>query len=274
MGDFEQLLGRWLAEGGLEGLVWTFGAIGARVGAAVWIAPFMGGRLVPAPVKAALTALLALLLVPHVAPTLGPLTAAPSWIRAAVLGKEALVGAALGFVVALAFWAAQSAGQLVDMVRGAGMSEAALPQSRSERTSPVGSLLFQLTVVLFFMVGGHHLFLTALAGSYDAVPVMYVPSASGLGGFALLCCRLTADVILLALSLAAPVVAAVALADLILGLINRFTPQVNVFFLAMPAKALLGIGVLVLSVGLLLGALPPLLGRAVAAVERALALLG
>jgi flagellar biosynthetic protein FliR len=246
------------------------GAVLARVGAAVWVAPFLGGKLVPATVKTALAVALALVLLPQVIATV-PAGLPP--VRAvAIVGKEALVGLALGFVVAVVFWAAEAAGRLVDTTRGANLAEVLVPQTGA-RTSPTGLLFFLLAVVLFLVLGGHRIFITALGASYQVLPLATFPQIDGIGAFALLCGRLTADLLLLALALAAPVVAALFLADMILGLINRFAPQINVFFLAMPAKAVLGIGVLVLSVGLLLGALPPLLDRAVSMVQRALDLL-
>jgi len=246
------------------------GAVLARVGAAVWVAPFLGGKLVPATVKTALAVALALVIYPQVIATVpGGLSPAHA---VAIVGKEALVGLALGFVVAVVFWAAEAAGRLVDTTRGANLAEVLVPQTGA-RTSPTGLLFFLLTVVLFLVLGGHRIFITALGASYQVLPLAAFPKIDGIGVFALLCGRLTADLLLLALALAAPVVAALFLADMILGLINRFAPQINVFFLAMPAKAVLGIGVLVLSVGLLLGALPPLLDRAVQIVQRALGVL-
>ena len=269
----DELVGRLLGMDQVEpsSVLLTLAAILARVGAAVWIAPFLGGRLVPAAVRVGVALALGLIMLPQLLPNAPP--AVSPILGLAIVTKEALVGAALGFVVGLVFWAAEAAGRLSDTVRGATLAEALIPQTGA-RSSPLGDLFFQLTVVLFIVLGGHRVFITALAASYEVLPLAAFPQAQGLHGFALLCGRLTADLLLLALALAAPVVAALFLADLTLGLINRFAPQINVFFLAMPAKALLGIGAVVLSVGLLLGAMPPLLDRAVRAVSKGIELLG
>jgi flagellar biosynthetic protein FliR len=270
--DLDQLLARLLGTGQVEpsAVLLLLAAILARVGAAVWIAPFLGGRLVPVTVRVGVALILCLIMLPLLLPT-APSSVSPA-LGLAIVVKEALVGAALGFLVALVFWAAEAAGRLADTVRGANLAEALIPQTGA-RSSPLGDLFFQLTLVLFIVLGGHRVFITALGASYEILPVAGFPAVQGLQGFALLCGRLTADLLLLALALAAPVVAALFLADLTLGLINRFAPQINVFFLAMPAKALLGIGMVVLSVGLLLGAMPPLLDRAVRAVAKGLELL-
>lgn len=249
------------------------GALLSRLGAAVWITPFLGGRLVPASVKTSLILMLAVLLYPQVAPTVGNLAHASPLVLAGIMAKEGLVGAALGFVMAIIFWTAEASGRLVDIARGANLSEALVPQ-HGARTSPLGDLYFQLSLVMFIVLGGHHIFITALGTSFGMIPVTGFPTSLAIGGVASLTIGLTADLFLLALSLSAPVIAALFLADLTLGVLNRFTPQLNVFFVAMPAKALLGIAVLVLSVSVLLGALPPLLGQAVRTVSRALEILG
>jgi flagellar biosynthetic protein FliR len=265
--------GDWLAEGALRQL-WLAALLAmARLVPMIWFVPFWGGRLVPATAKTALSLLFGLLLYPLIAPALQSLGQAPATLVVAVLIKEVAVGFALAFVVGLVFYAAQSAGWLIDLSRGANLAETLVPQGGG-RSSPLGTLYLLLAVVLFLSLGGHHLFIAAMGHAYQAVPLLAFPAVDGLRAFAALCGRLNADMILIALSLAAPVVATLLLVDLVLGWLNRFAPQFNVFFLAMPLKALVGIGVVVLSVGLLLGALPPLLETALGEVDRALRLLG
>jgi flagellar biosynthesis protein FliR len=248
------------------------GAVLARVAPVIWLAPFLGGRLVPTLVKTTLALALTVAIAPQLLPQVERLHQAAPLVQAAVLLKEAAVGAALGFVVGLAFLAAEAAGRLADTARGANLAEVIEPQLGG-RTSPLGDLHFQLALVLFLALGGHRLFLLGLGASYEALPLASFPAAAGLKGLALLAARLTADVLLLALTLAAPVVAALLLTDVTLGIVNRFVPSANVFFLAMPLKALIGIGVLVLSVGLLAGVLPRVLEGAVVQVSRLLGVL-
>jgi type III secretion protein SpaR/YscT/HrcT len=245
----------------------------ARVGPALWIAPFLGGRMVPPVVKIASSLAFAAVLSPHLIVAVRPLAGAPAAVLLSLLVKEAAVGAALGFVVALVFLAAEAAGRLADAMRGASLAEVMVPPLGA-RSSPLGDLYFQLSVVLFLSLGGHRIFVTALGASYELLPLAFFPRAQGLQSFAQLCLRLTADLLLLAVSLAAPVVAVLLLADLTLGMVNRFVPQLAVFFLAMPARALLGIAVLVLGLGLVAGALPQAMDLAVRHVTDALQALG
>ncbi len=249
------------------------GATTARAAPAIFLAPFLGGRLVPGPVKAVLSLALAVALAPALIPAASRLQGAPPLLLGALLVKELAVGAAIGFLVALVFWAAEAAGRLADTARGANLSEALVPQL-GIRSSPLGDLHLQLALVLFLALGGHRIFIGAFGASYAVLPLDRFPAVERLGAFALFAARLSGELIALALALAAPVLAALLLADLTLGLMNRAVPQLQVFFVAMPLKALLGIAILVLAVGAIAGALPAALDAAVRHVSAGIELLG
>ena len=228
----------------------VYGALGAaRVVPVFTIAPFFGGRLVPPTVRVAIAVTFVALVFPAVtagasgspAAALGPLG------LGALLLKEVVLGALLGWLAAMPFWAAEAAGRLVDTARGAANQEVYVPQLGTQ-SSPLGDLSLQLAVVVFFAVDGHLLFLRALAASYEAVPVLAVPSALASGAIGALAVAATGHMVLAALGLAAPVLAALLLADLALGLVNRVSPHVQVYFLGMPAKAVLGVLVFLLAI--------------------------
>lgn len=227
-----------------------FALVLARTVPIVELAPFLGGRAAPRTVKIAV----ALALTTLVAPALWVAAPAPSELGpatfAALIVKEVLVGLTLGFVTALVFEAVRIAGQIIDAVRGQTMANVMVPQL-PERVSVTADYLYLLAVALFFAFGGHLLFLEALARSYVVFPVTQFPAltASGLGGLALELTRLFAETIAFGALLAFPVVAAILLADLVLALLNRAAPQVNVFFLGMPLKAALGTAVVLLGLG-------------------------
>lgn len=265
------LLERLIDRSAIELLLVVAAAV-ARLGPLIWLAPFFGGRLVPPTVRIGLSVALACVMLPQLLPAGPALADAGAVGVAAVFVQEALVGTALGFVVASVFWAAQAAGGLIDTARGASMGEVMVPQLGG-RTTPMGNLLLQLTVVLFLALGGHRIAIAAICRSYVALPLGRFVAIDGLGRFALFCVDLSGEIILVALALAAPVIAAVVLADVALGWINRFAPQINVFFIAMPLKALLGIAVVALGTGVIAAVLPETLERSVLQIYRALSLL-
>jgi len=168
----------------------------------------------------------------------------------ALLLKEVMIGFLIGFGAAVLFWAIESAGYFIDNQRGATMASSIDPLTGSQ-TSPFGILFVQAITVMFFASGGFAVFLGALYGSYQLWPVFsFFPSMGpeGISYFLSVADRILS----LAVLFAAPVVIAMFLSELALGLISRFAPQLNVFFLAMPVKSAVGLLVLILYIGLML----------------------
>jgi flagellar biosynthetic protein FliR len=243
-----------------------------RIAPIIWITPSFGGRTLSQPLRIGLALMLATVLAPQLIPSAVKLAASGTTHAMAVVVKETLVGFAIGFVLALVFWAIQAGGWLIDSVRGATASEVTVPQS-GERSSALGNLLFQLTLVVFFAAGGHRLVLEALHHAYGSLPLDAVPRTTGIGEFAQLCLRLSADLFVVALGIAAPIIAATLIAEVILGWVNRFAPQVNVFFMAMPIKSMVAIGILALILTLFLGFLPRTLELGVEQMRAAIEML-
>ncbi|MBK8482575.1 MAG: flagellar biosynthetic protein FliR [Proteobacteria bacterium] len=244
----------------------------ARLAPLLTLTPVFGGALVPRTVRTALLVAMGLVIYPAVATTLDRVVGGSGLLLAAVLLSEVWVGVVLALLVSLVFWAAQSAGWLVDTARGSAHAEVLMPGA-SGRSTASGTLVWLLSIVLFFAIGGHRALLMAAARSYVILPPGAFPAPEGLRAIAWLCLRLTGELIALALVLAAPVLAALWLTDLALGWVNRLVPQVGIFFVAMPLKALAGVGMLALVVGPLLMVLPASLELAMGYVGQAIALL-
>ncbi len=231
----------------------------ARAVPIVWLVPAFGGGWLPVPLRLGMGLLLASLGLPHLVPavdgaalaSIGPL----GWPL--ILAREALIGATVGLVISFLFRAAEAAGGLVDLLRGASFGEVLSPISGA-RTSPIGALYLLLATVIFVELGGLGRLAVALARSYQAVPVWPTPTlALGLALRSSLALVLAASGKLIesAVGLAAPVIVALLLADLVLGAVGRITPAIPVYFVAMPLKALLGVGLVLLGLASLDAAL-------------------
>jgi type III secretion protein SpaR/YscT/HrcT len=244
----------------------------ARVVPLFTLAPFFGGRLVPQTLRIGFTLAFVVLILPVVAHGAPSLAALSPLELAALLAKEALVGTILGFLAAVPFWAADSAGRLADAARGAGQGESLVPQTGTT-SSPLGNLFLQLALLVFFAVDGHLLFLRALAASYQAIPVAKLPAGLSSAALGSLAVDATAQLILAAIGLAAPVLAAVVVADVVLGLVGRVSPQLQLYFIGLPVKAVLGILVLALTIGGIVTAMRGELGTASTVLQRALRVL-
>ena len=125
------------AAGGLVMLAMTM----ARLLSALFLTPFLGGPSVPSQVKVGLAFALSVLLLPHVAPAGAVAPGSPLTIAALVV-KEVMIGALIGFASQLIFFAVQMAGTIVDTQRGLNQISYTAPQLPGH-SSILGSLQLQ-----------------------------------------------------------------------------------------------------------------------------------
>lgn len=215
-------------------LVWAL--LMARVLPLIVLAPFIGGDLVPQQVKLGVGIALSLIIYPFVGDTPIP----PGAITfVLLLLKEIFVGTAIAFAASMAFEAAQAAGTFVDTVSGANMATVFVPQIQQQATL-FASLKFQLTVVLFLALDGHHLVIRALVESFQVVPLQHWPKfSSGFWPYFEMVIRMAADFLLIGVAVAAPAAIATFVTDLSLGIVNRVAPQIQVFFISMSVKPMI-----------------------------------
>jgi flagellar biosynthetic protein FliR len=202
-----------------------------RFAAFLVLAPPFSHRGVPAPVKVALALGLAL----AVAPGLDAEPASNVAVFLGALALQALVGAALGFLVAVVFAAVQSAGSLIDLFGGFQLATAFDPMSLTSN-APFGRLYQTAAVTLLFVTDAYQVVLAGLVRSFQAVPLGVVPSTASLAE------TVTGAVVqmfLAALQVAGPLVVVLFLADVGLGLLTRVAPALNAFALGFPLKILL-----------------------------------
>ncbi len=216
----------------------------ARAGAFVMVTPPFNTRAVPTQAKVALALALALPLTVPLQATAPPLTSGQLVLRLLV---QVVTGLALGFFVLVAVAAVQAAGDLIDLVGGFNSSFALDPLMLTQ-TSVFGRLHQFVAVTLLFAADGHLMVIHGLSRSLHAMP----DPAMSWDAFGR---ALVADVTGLlasALQIAAPIIAAMLVADVSLGLLTRAAPALNAFALAFPVKILLTL----LLVGLVVVRLP------------------
>lgn len=205
-----------------------------RIGALISTAPVLSDSGAPQRVKIALA--LAITIV--VAPTIDapPASDIASWEGLAIVARQLIIGAAMGLTLRFAFAAATYAGDMVGLQMGLGFATLFDPQ-HNQQTPVVGSLLSYLTALIFLALNGHLMLIASLAESFRSFPI-----GSGVG--LLLDWRTLAlegsIVFSLALHIALPVIAALLLANTILGVMMRSAPQLNLFAIGFPATLLIG----------------------------------
>jgi flagellar biosynthetic protein FliR len=149
---------------------------------------------------------------------------------------EVTVGFTVGFVANLIFLVFQVAGSIIGNQMGFGIIQLFDPV-RQQRSTVVDEFYSVVATLIFLLLDGHHMLIRAIDRTYQAVPSGAIVHPQLI---ALPLGRLTSEVFVGALQLALPVLAALLLTDLALALTSRAVPQVNVFFLGLPLKVLVG----------------------------------
>jgi flagellar biosynthesis protein FliR len=227
----------------------------ARAGAWIAVAPPFGGTMIPIRIKAGLAAALALALGPRLAEQSVPLE---TWSLIGAMLMQVVAGAALGFLAYLLFAAFQTAGAVIDLFGGFSIGEAIDPVS-GVSTSVFGRFYSLIASVLLFATGGHLLLVRGFLTSFEALPLDGFRSER-------LAEVLTADLgtfFLAALQIAAPLVAALFLTDVALGLLSRAAPEMNVFLLGLPLKIFITISLVSIAIPVLPGAVSQMTDTAV-----------
>jgi len=158
--------------------------------------------------------------------------------------KEALFGLSIGFVTKLVFSTMEMAGQFIDFQVGFSMASVFDP-SIGINASNYGRVYYWMSLCAFFLLDMHHRLIATLIQSFEYVPLTSV-NIDGLTVGAVL--NIFSRVFELAFNLAAPMIIVLLLTDVVLGVISRAVPQINVLMLGMPLKAM--VSFLVSMVGL------------------------
>lgn len=215
----------------------------ARMIPIIALAPFLGAKLLPDTMKMGFGVVLAALFLPLLIVQSGanPVPWGVGFVFLAI--KEVLIGALLGFLVTIPFYAVQGSGVLIDHQRGAQSLQINDPTLQTQ-ISPIGLLYNNMMVVVFFSLGGPMLFFEALVTAYKVIPAdqFFDPAIFSMQKpLWALVVKLMGMVIAIAVQLSAPSVLAMLMTDLFLGIANRMAPQVQISFLLMSLKAVIGI---------------------------------
>jgi len=213
-----------------------------RFGIIVGLAPFLGAKIIPVTARVALALTLTLVYLPIVL-----FYTNMTYITDAaflVLGlKEIFIGFILGFIVSAPFYVVQSSGILIDYLRGSSMMMAQDPTIQAQ-SSPIGIMFNNYLIVLFYALDGPLLFFDAIASSFELFPVdqMMNPLFFQLNNpFWKIAINVVSSIFNLSIELAAPAILAILMAEMFLGIANRLAPQVQIAFLGMSLKSLLGL---------------------------------
>ncbi len=215
-----------------------------RVGTLVMTAPIFGSNEVPRQVRALLALLLSALVMPLYWNT--PIETPGNIVNGLViLGSEALIGLALGLGVMIVFGGVQMAGQLIGQLAGMSLADVFSP-GFGDRVPVISQFLFYVAMAVFVVIGGHRQVVGALLDTFESLPI-------GTGGvptsIADTMVTLIAHSFELGVRAAAPVMAAVLMAIIVVGLIGRTVPQMNIMALGFSLYGMVALASLSVVIG-------------------------
>ena len=210
----------------------------------LWLLPIFQSRTIAAGYKAALSLVIAFLLYQSVS---APDLHGDPYLLLLFIGKEVLIGLAIGFFVMLLFAIVNAGAQLVSMQSGLSFARTMDPA-----LGTAGTVLEQfqgmLTTMIFLGIDGHHAVLKALAVTLKEVPPGAVAIKPELLQFLV---GATGQLFAASLKILAPVVVTLFLVDLGLGMLARMIPQVNVLVEGASIKILVTVSMLAISLNLI-----------------------
>lgn len=217
----------------------------ARMLPIIALSPFFGSRVLPHPVKVFFAMTLFVIFLPHlIVVTTGPINFNAYFL--VLVAKELVMGFFLGFLVSIPFIIIQTAGMIIDHQRG-GASLMVNDPTIQNQSSPLGTMFNFVLIYVFFLIDGPFLFIDAINISYDMVPPdkMLNPAFfAETSPFRQQMLTVLSTTMRVSAQFAAPALLAILMTDVFLGIANRLAPQVQVTFLGLPLKSLLGLTVI------------------------------
>ena len=226
--------------------VFAGGLVFARLGAIIMLLPGLGETFIPARVRLAFAFSLSLMMYPLLAGSAPPLPVDGAGLGGAVI-KELLIGLMIGGILRLFMSSLATAGEIVSLQTTLSFSQTANPMQAQPSTT-LGTFLGLIGIVLIFATDLHHMFIAAVASSYEVFPFSREVPVADAGQLAL---QTMSKSFALGLQLAAPVVVFSLIFNVATGLVGRVMPQFQVFFVATPLIVLLGLSIFALSLGVI-----------------------
>jgi len=217
-----------------------------RIATIVFLLPAFSQTSVPTTVKAAISLLLAILVFPQM-PLIGfTIANSPVFFFMIVL-EQVFIGLMIGFAASFLWYFIIMGGEWI--ARDIGLMQGTMNPFTEFQSDIFSILLTILLIVLFLASGGHHFFIRVLFESFQYIPIgNFVWDTRS---FAAILILLSASSFVVAFQFAAPVMGALFLCTVSLGLMNRVMPQLQVWILGIPIKVFMGVIVLIYSLPLM-----------------------
>lgn len=222
-----------------------FALVLSRVAGIFAALPLFGGSRLPMNVKALLVFMITLVCFPVLKITPPPMPTDVFTLGLLAL-SEVMVGLTLAFIAQIVFVAVEFSGQIIGMQMGLTISSIIDP-AMGTQVQIMSVLQSLFATLLFLALDVHHVFIRAVVDSFSVIPIGGWHLTGGVVSFLV---QRTSDIFVIGIRLAAPVMVALLLASVALGIMARAFPQMNIFIVSMPLN--IGLGFLIMGGTLLI----------------------
>ncbi|WP_456388224.1 flagellar biosynthetic protein FliR [Desulfolithobacter sp.] len=224
----------------------------SRTGAIIGAIPVFSSRQIPPQLKVGLTFATALLLFPLMAPYTPDTTYSPLTLGL-LMANEVLLGLMIGLTANLVFTAVNFGGTVIGYQMGFAAANIFDPQT-TQQLSLMSQFQNVMAILIFLALDVHHMFFRLIIESYQLLPPGYLNFSNGAVELLM---NLGSRMFILGVKFSAPILIILLLSNMVLGIMARIFPQLNVFMLSFP----LNIGIALIVIGLTLNSVLLVLGR-------------
>lgn len=225
----------------LPSTAFLFILIFARVGSVLMLIPALGETTIPARMRLTFALALSLVLYPIVTPGLPPMPDTV-WGLVAFVLHEIAIGLMIGVIARLAVSGTQVAGSIIASSSGLSVAVAADPVNGGVQGALIGTFLSMLGIALIFATDLHHVAISAI---HDSYMIFRVTDSLMFDDAARTILESVAGAFVVGVQMAAPFIVFGLVFNLGMGILSRLMPQLQVFFLAMPATV--GVGLILMA---------------------------
>ncbi len=211
-----------------------------RIATTFFAAPVMGHTSLPTLVKIFLALLISYMVFLSIDKSALKIEVS-LWFLATNAIKEILSGLMMGFMLHIVFFGISFAGSLIGFDMGLSMAETFNPMEETQG-NVIGELIYFATILLFFLIDGHHYLIRGLVYSFHVIPIGKFTITASV--FQLLI-KYSSLVFVIAVKIASPILVSFFLISIAEGIIARVIPQMQIFFVTQPLR--IGIGLIFLS---------------------------
>jgi flagellar biosynthetic protein FliR len=219
-----------------EQQVTAFFLVLARISPLFVLAPLFSSKLIPLRARVVVALGLAVGITPIAMSGASVIPLEP-WTLGGLVGKELLVGLAFAFILGALFHAVATAGGLLDTLIGFSLGSLVDPVTGAQSTV-LAQLYSLVAIVVFIAIQGDAWVIQGLARTYELVPLLDAPA---MGSLVQGVQAAFTGILAAAVQVCAPVLLAIVVTDVAIGIVSKVVPQLNVFAVGFPAKVIVGL---------------------------------